>query len=460
MREETLTQRPPGAYVRWGPPGLPSITLRCHAVDGIFAEVLRGFNAVPKRGAETGGILLGRRTGNEVVVEDFEPVPCEHRFGPSYLLSDSDREALKETLHYFRTERAHGVSIVGFYRSHTRPEFSLSPEDTALFEEHFADPSQVFLLIKPGRLQQSVADFFFWRDGALCPGLHMTAFPFQEPAAPPARTPEPAHPAPEPAPVAPPPPAPAAARPTLPKPAPPKPAHPKREPLPVHFYEKPRSERPYWAWGTAAAVLAIVGGAFAYREMQAPPSPPPPAAAEQQAPAGEPPPVIQPPREPEPAAPPASTESAPPEAEAPKPAPHEAAPAEAEAPKPAPVPDSTAIRSLLERWSAAIRSGDVDAAARCYAPSLTNYLGRPGATQDDVRGHMKYLQGRTGKLVIHRIGEVGIAPTGSDLATVRFRRHWETAGPPRASGESKQEMTLVRTARGWKIAAEQETRVY
>ena len=119
-------------------------------------------------------------------------------------------------------------------------------------------------------------------------------------------------------------------------------------------------------------------------------------------PAEEPPPVIQPPRqpEPEPAAPPAPAAVGP----------AEAAPPEAEAPKPAPVSDAAAIRALLDRWSAAIRSGDVDAAARCYAPSLS-YLGRPGATQDDVRGHMKYLQGRTGKLAIHRIGEVGFDST-------------------------------------------------
>jgi ketosteroid isomerase-like protein len=210
-------------------------------------------------------------------------------------------------------------------------------------------------------------------------------------------------------------------------------------------------------------VLAIVGGALAYRSLQvpppAPPEPAPPAVSQEES--AEPPRVIQPPPETAPAPKPEPQAAAPAPAEAPKPEPAKPEPAKPEpAERPAPVSDAAAIRNLLERWSAAVRSGDVETVSRCYAPRLTAYLGRPGATQDDVRGHMKYLQGRDGKLAIHRIGEVGIAPEGDDLATVRFRRHWETASHPRTSGESKQQMTLVRTSGGWKIAAEQETRVY
>jgi hypothetical protein len=184
--------------------------------------------------------------------------------------------------------------------------------------------------------------------------------------------------------------------------------------------------------------------------------------------------VILPPPLPEPAAAvPAQTSAVPAQAEEEQPSaaqqpeePKALAAVPSGAPQPtiferaSPAADAAAIRNLLDRWVTAVKYGDAESAARCYAQRLTSYLGRTGATQSDVRGHIVFLHGRDGKLAINRIADLGIAPDGRDLATVRFRRHWETAGPPRTSGEAKQQMTLVRTSGGWKIAAEQETRVY
>ena len=56
---ETRTQDPAGYYV-WEVPGQPVIVhLRLDVVDRLAAEVMRGFGAVPKRGAEVGGVLIG-----------------------------------------------------------------------------------------------------------------------------------------------------------------------------------------------------------------------------------------------------------------------------------------------------------------------------------------------------------------------------------------------------------------
>src|ERR1051326_3394068 len=71
-----------------------AVRLHPEMVGRLTIAVREGFKALPRRGLETGGILLGTRheAGRQTVVEidDFEGVECEHAAGPSYLLSDLD----------------------------------------------------------------------------------------------------------------------------------------------------------------------------------------------------------------------------------------------------------------------------------------------------------------------------------------------------------------------------------
>jgi len=211
------------AYVTWCAPDLPPIVIRRRAMDGIHREVSEAFAAAPHRGAETGGILLGRREEDRIVVEDFEPVPSEHRFGPSYRLSDTDRELLQETLEWFRGGAQPGLSVLGFYRSHTLPVFGLSQEDEDLMRAHFAAAEDLALLVRPSLMETSEADFFMRRCG--------------RPAPPPAMDPPPA-------------------------PAPPVIVWPPPRPRLEPEAERPASRR--WPWYTAATLLGLVGGALGY----------------------------------------------------------------------------------------------------------------------------------------------------------------------------------------------------
>src|ERR1051326_9515174 len=78
-------------WVVWEVPGKPvSVRLSPDVVGRLGLAVREGFRALPRRGLETGGLLLGvkREAANQVVVEikDFEPIESEHAAGPSYLL--------------------------------------------------------------------------------------------------------------------------------------------------------------------------------------------------------------------------------------------------------------------------------------------------------------------------------------------------------------------------------------
>src|SRR5260370_29928453 len=103
----TTTQGVPGYYV-WEIPGKPvAVHLHLDVVDRLLAEVMRGFGAVPKRGAEVGGVLLGTIEHSDpalVRVEDFEPVDCNYKCGPSYLFVDQDRRAFEEACERWQPE--------------------------------------------------------------------------------------------------------------------------------------------------------------------------------------------------------------------------------------------------------------------------------------------------------------------------------------------------------------------
>jgi len=174
-----------GWYI-WQAPGQGlSIHLRLDMVEALRIAVIEGFKALPRRGLEIGGLLLGKvRTGSGgivVEIEQFEPLECEHAVGPSYLLSSADRQALEKRIAQHKGG-ASRLSIVGFYRSHTRKDFALTVEDVSLMSAYFTRPSDIFLLIKPDQGWSPAASFFVWDGGTMRSDASYPRFPF-DPAA-------------------------------------------------------------------------------------------------------------------------------------------------------------------------------------------------------------------------------------------------------------------------------------
>jgi hypothetical protein len=171
----------PGYYV-WAVPGKPVVVhLHLSVIDRMSAEVMRGFGAVPKRGAEVGGVLLGTiEDGPQPVikVEDFEIVACDYRRGPSYLLSADDGIAFDDACKNLQPDPSRPTYAVGFFRSHTREGLSPGPEDLVLMDHYFPSPLQVALLIKPFATKVSVASFFF-RENGLFSSAPLLEFPFR-----------------------------------------------------------------------------------------------------------------------------------------------------------------------------------------------------------------------------------------------------------------------------------------
>lgn len=161
------TQNAAGYYV-WEAPGKSvTVHLSLDVIDRMLAEVMRGFGAVPKRGAEVGGVLIGAIEHGDpsvVRIDDFEPVECEYKRGPSYLFMDEDRAAFEAAVRRWQPEDSRPGYAVGLFRSHTRDGMSLSGEDIELMDALFPSPAHVALLIKPYGTKVSTAGFFFRED--------------------------------------------------------------------------------------------------------------------------------------------------------------------------------------------------------------------------------------------------------------------------------------------------------
>ena len=170
----------PGEYV-WQVAGKPiAIHVSLDVVDGISQEVMRGFGAVPRRGAEVGGILLGvvePGADGIVRIDDFEPVPIEYKRGPSYLLSAADLVSFEADLKRLHERSSHRP--VGFFRSQTREGTGLGSEDLEFLNKYFPGPESIVLMIRPFATKVSLAGFYFRENGAFQSGPPLLEFPFR-----------------------------------------------------------------------------------------------------------------------------------------------------------------------------------------------------------------------------------------------------------------------------------------
>lgn len=167
----------------WEPAGKRiAVHLSGEAVDQIGFAVMRGFGALPKRGAEVGGLLLGNvEAGGKTVVtvEEFAGIPCAHLYGPSYVLCEEDMPALDREMAAHSADSGARLRVVGFVRSHTREPIRLDDADLALLDARLPDEDAVCLLIRPFAARPSEAVFLTREEGRFSSEAQQETFVFR-----------------------------------------------------------------------------------------------------------------------------------------------------------------------------------------------------------------------------------------------------------------------------------------
>jgi proteasome lid subunit RPN8/RPN11 len=259
---------------RWTVPECPfAVEYDRRVLDDVRLAVVDAFFSLPRGGAEIGGILLGRQEEGRVTITESMALECEHAFGPSFTLSETDRLRFGEMI--AASGRNPHSRPVGWYHSHTRSEIFLSEADQEIHRHFFPEPWQVALVLKPHTFLPARAGFFFrGRDGAIrgdaclqeftLDPLPVRPLPSTEPVAETPARPEPngrvidvTRAADDEAPAA-----------IRPEPGPPPAAAtaPEAVPPPAFLAAQPPSSR-RWVW-IVAVVLGLAAGAAGYQTRQ------------------------------------------------------------------------------------------------------------------------------------------------------------------------------------------------
>lgn len=210
-------------------------------LEEIRRHALEAFFAVPRGGAETGGVLYGRHGERRVRILAWRPLECEHLSGPSFVLSPGDHERLARLIAAPGTDPAlEGLAPIGWYHSHTRSGIFLSAADLEIHARHFPEPWQIALVLRPGVLETRAG--FFVRDAG---GVLKTEASYREFEVAPLAIPE------------------------APAPAAPEP-EPETEPKPATLLELPRfltaapppRARIRGAWWLVPVLVAVGAGGF------------------------------------------------------------------------------------------------------------------------------------------------------------------------------------------------------
>jgi hypothetical protein len=123
-------------------------------IPKLFEDVTEGVRALPRGGAEIGGLLVGPKDQEGgVLADEIISIPIEYRFGPSFRLSSPDLTKIEEAITVVHKDLS--KTVVGFYRSRTRggAEFRDSDQEILLAVElahaGFATDFHYFLVLSP-----------------------------------------------------------------------------------------------------------------------------------------------------------------------------------------------------------------------------------------------------------------------------------------------------------------------
>lgn len=146
----------------WQIAGLtPPVIYSRAALHDLSVDVFEAFQAFSPGGYEIGGVLFGTADQDEIRITATRPIPCEHRFGPEFILSSQDESIMQQLLLTYRRDATLAELVpVGWYRSRSKGTIEISDPDILLWNRFFPQPWQVVLVLCPSMDEPVKAGFF------------------------------------------------------------------------------------------------------------------------------------------------------------------------------------------------------------------------------------------------------------------------------------------------------------
>lgn len=153
-------------WTEWPVEGWPEIIrYRRDVLRQISDQMTAGFRANSWGGVEIGGVLLGTCEGGSFSITDHRRVDCEHAHGPSYELTDRDRDSMRRAA---ETARSEGLEPIGWYKSVSNRELVMTGGDDAVWAALF--PAGLLLILKRSKEGVSSGATYCRADGRILRG--------------------------------------------------------------------------------------------------------------------------------------------------------------------------------------------------------------------------------------------------------------------------------------------------
>lgn len=153
-----------------------------------------------------------------------------------------------------------------------------------------------------------------------------------------------------------------------------------------------------------------------------------------------------------------------------EPAPARAAPRQDE-PKPSPTAERPGppaegenpneVTALIARWRDTMARGDLQGHLACYAPVLDRYFRFRNVSKEEVEKDKRRMLRKWPRMTEYEVDNMKVTPDGDGTRSVTFRKRWEARnGKKRFAGVEDQRLTLKQIDGAWRIAGEEELKVY
>jgi serine/threonine protein kinase len=119
------------------------------------------------------------------------------------------------------------------------------------------------------------------------------------------------------------------------------------------------------------------------------------------------------------------------------------------------------IRTLLRAWTESFKEKDLARQVDCYAPVMETYFLRHKVSRDFVQSNKSKAFTAIKEVRTFEISDITIEFTSSSIATVKFRKKWDTGleSGKTYAGEEIEQLQLANLDGGWKIVSEKEVQV-
>lgn len=152
-----------------GRQGIVEIVWRSGVLDELRSHAGATYVSRSGRGLDAGGVLLGFREGEKLVVSTWRPIPRGKDATSHFYLDTNEEQGLSRLLKSFPAEPSlSGLEVVGWFRSRTKGEPEFEDHDRKFQDQHFGTAVHLAVVLRPSHQRPTAAAIYVRnRDGEM-----------------------------------------------------------------------------------------------------------------------------------------------------------------------------------------------------------------------------------------------------------------------------------------------------